>query len=100
MQKKQIHHLSSGLILKGMAILIVTITIIKVVLASVLATTGSKITHIEEQRIAVEKQNILVKEKIASLGSLTRISEEASKIGFVKTGQMISLTFEVPIALR
>lgn len=81
-------------------VLVVFLAVVKLLLANMLSTTSLKIAQAEKQVLAIERENNLLGEEIAKLSSLSRISPEAVKLGFGKPSLVVSLTPEVPVALK
>lgn len=72
----------------------------KIVLANGLAVAGEKTNSIENQISQTNQENDELKGEVSRLSSLYRISSDAKNLGFVESGSVASLTFEMPIALR
>lgn len=86
--------------LKFIFITILLLSFLKVILSNALATNGTIISRINEKIATTNGENQKLKEEIAQLGSLKRISQEAIKSGFVSNGTVVSVSMEIPIALR
>lgn len=81
-------------------ILVVVLALAKIFLSAKLATTGAALAQIESQTQELGQKNLLLEEQMLDLSSLSRISSEAARLGLRKTDKILSLTLEVPIALR
>ncbi|MDP3888760.1 MAG: hypothetical protein Q8Q24_01815 [bacterium] len=81
-------------------ILVFTLALAKVLLTAKLATSGTDLAKIEVQTQQITGENRQLKEEIVSLSSLNRIASEAAKLGFNKTGKVVTLGPDVPIALK
>lgn len=77
-----------------------TLTIVHVIISNSLSTTGVGLNTIEKEIAFYKKQNMLIKERLLSLSSLTRISLEASKSGFVDETSRVFVNKTVPLAIR
>ena len=97
---KNYHKLNFGRIFKGILFLFFTILSLKIGLVNMLSTSGAMIDQVNQKTQTLEKQNNQLNDEITKLGSLTRISNEAQKFGFINGGSMVNLASEVPIALR
>lgn len=79
---------------------LILLLLFKVMLVNTLVTNGSAISWLEEQTVQTEKESKRVGEEITKFSSLTRISSEANRLGFLDNGSVASLTSEFPLALR
>ena len=80
--------------------LVLVLAVMKIFLTATLATTGVDLDQMRKEAKGMEEQNLLLKEEIASLSALSRISQEATKLGLRKSGNIVGLTLEVPLAMR
>lgn len=80
--------------------LVLVLAVMKIFLTATLATTGVDLDQMRKEAKGMEEQNLLLKEEIVSLSALSRISQEATKLGLRKSGNIVSLTLEVPLAMR
>lgn len=64
-----------------------------------LATTGEVIREFEVKATRLEQANLLLKEEIGQMGSLSRIAQEAEALGLVRTANILYLTPPVSVAL-
>lgn len=55
--------------------------------ASEIATTGRRIEMLRQRKLELERENAELVDQIAVEGSLPRLQERASKLGFVPTNQ-------------
>lgn len=78
--------------------IIIFLILIQVVVSNSLSTTGLNLSSIDKGIEAYKKENILLKEKLLSLSSLTNIASEAARIGFVDDKSSIFVSSVVPIA--
>lgn len=65
-----------------------------------LANTGEKIRQFEEETARLEEENRVLVEQASKLSSLSRISLQAEKVGFLRTTQVLHLTPQVSVALK
>ena len=64
-----------------------------------LATAGETVKKLEIEAERLSQENILLKEKIDRMGSLSRISSEAARLGLSRASQVLHLTPQIPVAL-
>jgi len=81
-------------------LLVLTLSVGKIIMANVLATSGNQLGKLEAEIVQLKKENQKIKEELAVLSSLSRISSEAEKLGFEETEFIVFVKEEVPVALR
>ena len=64
------------------------------------ATSGAKIANLEKKQEELAKENRELNDRLIRKSSLTKISEEADELGFVKPSDIIYLTPAEDVALR
>ncbi len=74
------------------------LTAVRSVVSSRITTSGLELGKIQDETSLYKTQNVLLKEKIFSLSSLTHVSEAASKVGFVESKATFAVSGERPIA--
>lgn len=79
----------------GIAFIVVT-----VYLTIQTATAGAKIANLEQKQEELAKENRELSDKLIRTSSLTKISEKADELGFVKPSDIIYLTPAEDVALR
>ncbi|KKQ34424.1 MAG: hypothetical protein US51_C0040G0005 [Microgenomates group bacterium GW2011_GWA2_37_6] len=97
----EIESMKKPILLLG--ILFLTIVILFGVRAAVsnrLSTSGVALGRLQDEFAKYRTQNIQLKEKIYSLSSLSHVSSEAAKLGFVESKANFALTRSYPIALK
>jgi cell division protein FtsL len=65
-----------------------------------LANSGEKIRRFEEETARLEEENRALIEQISKLSSLSKISLQAEKLGFLRTTRVLHLTPQVSVALK
>lgn len=80
--------------------LVLILALIQLVISHQLATTGEKIRQLEEKAACLEEENRALVEETSKLSSLSKISLEAEKGGFLRTTRVLHLTPQVPVALK
>jgi cell division protein FtsL len=78
--------------------LIVILSLVQLFISHSLAAAGEKVGLLENRAKQLEFENAILEEEIAKTGSLSRISEEAERLGFIKSGKAIHLTPQLPVA--
>ena len=80
--------------------IVFALVVAKVIAVNKLAIDGSKLNESEQRALILSEENAVFKGKIAKLSSLSRISSEALKLGFIQSKSVVHFTLDVPIALR
>lgn len=73
---------------------------IKLYLTNLLATSGVRLTATAQRIEDLEAKNSKLQNEISSLGSVSRISEEAKKLGFEPVEEVKVLTSTEPLAQK
>jgi cell division protein FtsL len=79
--------------------LVTFLVAVQLTIAHSLATRGEKLRQLELKSQELKTANTLLGEEIIKIGSLSRINQEAEKIGLVKAPHVMHLTPQVPVAL-
>lgn len=79
---------------------IFALSIVHVVIANSISTTGASISKIQNELNLYKKENAILHEKILTLSSLTYVNEKASSEGFVPSKAEIYLLTPLPLAVR
>lgn len=77
---------------------ILSISLARVVLANILATSGQQLAAANQKVEILNEENQKIENKISKLESLSRVERLAKKKGFVKTKNVEILSPNVPIA--
>lgn len=64
-----------------------------------LASAGETVHRLEDKTAFLESENINLEKEIGKLGSLSRISTEANRLGFMQLEKTIALTSQPPVVL-
>ncbi len=80
--------------------LIVTLSLGRVIVSNNLSTTGTTLLRLENQLDSYKIENVMLKEKLLSLTSLSYISSESSQLGFVENKDSFTLTKPLPLAIK
>ena len=84
-------------------LLIVTVfslSLVRAVISNRISTSGLELSQIENNLNAYKSENLILKEKINDLSSLTHISTIAAGLGFTETKTSFTVSSARPIALR
>ncbi len=79
---------------------IIILSIVQISISNAFSTDGITLGAMQEKIAGLEKENMLLKEKIYTLSSYTNISSEASTLGFVENKSTIVLGGVQPLAIR
>lgn len=82
-------------------ILIITVLFVtRTVVSNRISTSGVALGRTQEALGQYRTENMILREKIFALSSLSHISEVASKKGFVESKSSFAILHGLPIALR
>lgn len=76
------------------------LSVVKTFVANRISTSGSTLGAIQERINFYKIENTLLSEKLYSLSSLTNVSSQADKLGFVEEKSKFVLVNPIPIALK
>ena len=80
--------------------IIVVLSLVQVILSNSLSTTGIALARLERDVQNYQRQNVLLREKILTESSLTKIVSKAAVLGFSKGKSQIVINGSVPIAAK
>ncbi len=83
-----------------LAVTIAILGLIRTVVANRISTEGVVLDKIEAEATNYKTDNLIYKEKVYALSSLTNISAQAKKIGFVDSKIGFVVGSSLPIAVR
>lgn len=86
------------LILGSLFLAIVVLFGVKTVVSTRIITSGVELAKIQDETQGYKTENTILKEKIYSLSSLTHVSEQATKVGFVESKSTFAVSAVRPIA--
>lgn len=81
------------------ASLVFTLCLVQLLISHRLAATGELVERLEVKAAEVEQENVVLKEEISQIGSLTEISQKAKQLNLVRTSSILYLTSQIPVAL-
>ena len=92
----------TGLLLTLLGSIILMLVVVQMSVSNMLSTGGIKLSDIQDEIQNLQRQNAILKEKILSISSLTTISDEAQKQGFIpnNSSAMVVSHAQPPIALN
>jgi hypothetical protein len=88
------------IVILGLTLVIFLLTVVRVVVANGISTNGVVLANISQRNETIARENMLLKEKLYRLSSLSNIASEAAKLGFVSNTEYISLNSPLPLAHR
>lgn len=80
--------------------IIIILSVVQVVVANHISTTGAELSKIQDEVRTYRKENTEIEEQILATSSLIRISEVAKNDGYVETKTTVSLSTPLPLALK
>ena len=80
--------------------LVVGLSIVQVMAANNISTTGIQLGKIEGEIANLKKQNAIIHEQVLTFSSLTTIASRASELGFQDAKSPIVITEPLPLARR
>ncbi len=81
-------------------LVIVALSIVQVVAANSISTTGIELSKIQEEITGLQKQNEVLHEQVLSLSSLTSIASRAADMGFQESKATLVIAQPLPLARR
>lgn len=87
-------------ILTTLILIIVVLFGVKAVVSNKISTSGVALGRTQEVLEEYRTENMILREKIFALSSLSHVSEVATKKGFVESKSSFALTKALPIARR
>lgn len=76
------------------------LTITELFLSNRLMVEGKKIEAIQQEITAIDEENNSLKNQIASLGGLNRLSQAPAAKGFIKAETVLNLSNKATVAVR
>ena len=86
------------LIISILLVIVLSLAIVRIYISNQVATSGVILGQVQNEIDTYKIQNIQLSEKLYSQSSLTNISEEATKEGFVTQSSDFVLNGQVPVA--
>lgn len=79
--------------------LVLTLSAVQLFISHHLATAGEVVKEFEIKANRLEQENALLKEELSKMRALSRISQEAKRLGLVRISNILYLTSQIPVAL-
>lgn len=81
-------------------IIIITFSLIQVVAANSISTTGIELNKIQQQIAELKKDNAALHEQVLSQSSFNYIASKAASMGFDESVSTVVISSPLPIAVR
>ncbi len=81
-------------------IFILVLTLIQVIVANNLSTTGIELGEVQEKISAYKKKNAILHEQVLTASSLSSIASSAGELGFEEIKVSVVVANQPPLALR
>ncbi|MCL4418624.1 hypothetical protein M1146_00815 [Patescibacteria group bacterium] len=80
--------------------IILILSIAKTVVSNRFSTTGIALEKTESELNSYKTQNLVLREKLLAMSSLTNIASKAALLGFVENKSQVILTKPLPLAIK
>lgn len=80
--------------------IILVLTIIHVVVANMLSTSGVELNTLQMDLIKYKKENTILSEQVLDQTSLQHIASVAAQMGFIESRTYVSVNAPLPLAQR
>lgn len=87
-------------IIMGLIILIAGLVFSRIIVSSMFSVDGITLANLNTQIASLDRENMLMREKIYTASSYTTIASDAATMGFVEENSQISLGGTSSIAIR
>ena len=81
-------------------LVIIALSIVQVVAANSISTTGIELSKIQDEITTLQKQNEVLHEQVLSLSSLNSIASRAASMGFQESKATLVIAQPLPLARR
>lgn len=81
-------------------IFILGLTLVQVIVANNLSTTGIELGEVQEKISAYKKTNAILHEQVLTASSLSSIASQAGQLGFEEIKTSVVVTSQPPLARR
>ncbi len=88
------------LLLSGLFGIVILLSIVQIGISNAFSTDGITLGSMQEKIAALEKENMILKEKVYTMSSYTTIAASASVLGFVENKSTLVLGGVQPLAIR
>lgn len=90
----------SAYVIIGLVAIILVLTVVKIAISNLYAADGITLATIQDEVASYQKQNMMLREQVYSLSSLTHIASSAASLGFVESSTPIAIDNVQPLALK
>jgi hypothetical protein len=73
---------------------------VQVIVSNAFSTDGITLGKMQQQIDSLEKENMVLREKIYTNSSYTNLASKAAEMGFVESNKKIVLGAPVPLAIK
>lgn len=87
-------------LIKLLTVVIASLLIGNVIIANTAVDESVTVKTVSAEIEALTQQNLLLKQQIAGIGSLTAIASRIEAMGFVETPKVMAVTVSSTVALR
>ena len=81
-------------------LVIIALSIVQVVAANSISTTGIELSKLQDETTTLQKQNEVLHEQVLSLSSLTSIASRAASMGFTESKDTLVIAQPLPLAIK
>lgn len=87
-------------ILGSLTLFIVLLSVAQITLTNAFSTDGIVLSKMDNQIVALQKENMVLKEQLYTQSSYTNIASVAATMGFVEGKSQIALETSRPLAIK
>lgn len=80
-------------------VMVIFLSLVQLFISHNLATSGEKVRSLETEISLLERENNKLSAEINQMASLSRIANEAEKMGLIEAARVLRLTPEIPVAM-
>lgn len=88
------------LLLTSLLTIVIVLAVVQVIISNSLSTRGVGLDSLDQELTFYKKENILLKEKLLKISSLSYVASSAAKIGFIEEKSRIFVSSSLPIAVK
>ncbi|HZJ18674.1 MAG TPA: hypothetical protein VFD45_03595 [Patescibacteria group bacterium] len=81
-------------------LIVLVLSVVRTVVSNGMSTSGSMLSRVSEELDYYKTENASLKEMVYLKASLTNISSEAAKLGFVDQKTSFAISSSLPIAVK
>ncbi len=80
--------------------IILMLSVLQVIVSNMLSTAGITLSNLQREIKQYKTENIVLSEKLLLVSSLTAISAQAEKLGFIDAQSQIIIGSPIPLAIQ